>query len=62
MTQPKITLNQLKQYLRNCDQEELITDANVAGKSSQIHLESVGDSTIHSARSFKVVYKVARKI
>jgi Family of unknown function (DUF6155) len=27
MTQPKITLNQLKQYLRNCDREELITDA-----------------------------------
>ena len=26
MTQPKITLNQLKQHLRNCDWEELITD------------------------------------
>jgi hypothetical protein len=26
MTQPKITLNQLKQYLRTCAQEELITD------------------------------------
>ena len=26
MTQPKITLNQLKQHLRNCAQEELITD------------------------------------
>ena len=26
MTQPKITLNQLKQHLRNCDREELITD------------------------------------
>jgi hypothetical protein len=26
MTQPKITLNQLKQYLKKCSQEELITD------------------------------------